>query len=237
MSKVSELNKLAQKITGQNPKENTIREILDEISTFFKGSSVKSSNTEKAIKNVTENYSGGGGLDWSEIGYEETPQTIINGFDYAKTIYDNWDVSTTNMSDMFKNDRILSVMPLIDTQNVTNMNGAFRNCQGIDVMPQLNTENVTTMCDTFRECTRLAYLPVLDTRSIGATMFLSVFSGCTSLSNESLNNIMRMCINATGVNSSYKTLKWVGLSETQATTCQGLSNYADFTAAGWTTGY
>lgn len=60
MSKVSELNKLAQKITGQNPKENTIREILDEISTFFKGSSVKSSNTEKAIKNVTENYSGGG---------------------------------------------------------------------------------------------------------------------------------------------------------------------------------
>lgn len=61
MSKVQELNKLAEKITGENPKENTIREILDIISSYFKGSKVKSSNTEKAIKNITENYTSGGG--------------------------------------------------------------------------------------------------------------------------------------------------------------------------------
>ena len=35
--------------------------------------------------------------DWSEIGYEDTPQVIIDGFNYAKNIKDNWDSSITNM--------------------------------------------------------------------------------------------------------------------------------------------
>lgn len=34
-----------------------------------------------------------------------------------------------------------------------------------------------------------------------------------------------------------KTLKYMGISSTQATTCQSLSNWSAFTAAGWTTGY
>ena len=107
MSKVSELNKLAEKITGESPKENTIREILDSISSFYKGSKVKSSNTEKAIKNVTENYtSGGSGYppDWSEIGYEDTPPGILEGFEYAKEIQENWDSSITTMSSKYFND-------------------------------------------------------------------------------------------------------------------------------------
>lgn len=29
--------------------------------------------------------------DWSQLGYEDTPQTIIDGFNYAKDIKDNWD--------------------------------------------------------------------------------------------------------------------------------------------------
>lgn len=32
---------------------------------------------------------GGGGIDWSEIGYSAEPQSVTNGFNYAKTIYDN----------------------------------------------------------------------------------------------------------------------------------------------------
>lgn len=35
--------------------------------------------------------------DWSEIGYEDTPQVIIDGFNYAKDIKDNWDSSITDM--------------------------------------------------------------------------------------------------------------------------------------------
>lgn len=35
--------------------------------------------------------------DWSELGYENTPQAIIDGFNYAKDIKDNWDSSITYM--------------------------------------------------------------------------------------------------------------------------------------------
>jgi len=238
MSKVSELNKLAQKITGQNPKENTIREILDEISTFFKGSKVKSSNTEKAIKNVTENYSGGGSgypPDWSEIGYTDTPQSVIYDFNCSKEIYDNWDSSSTSID--LRSYTNLVYFPFIDTSNVTSMGAMCRNLKMLRNVPLINTENVTSISQAFDSCTELTFVPILDTRSIISYGLLSAFEGDPALSDESLNNIMRMCINATGVGSAYKNLKSVGLSSAQVTRCQSLSNYQDLLDAGWTTGY
>ena len=64
----------------------------------------------------------------------------------------------------------------------------------------------------------------------------SMFNNCPKLSDNSLNNIMQMCINAVSYTGT-KTLKYIGLSQTQATTCQSLSNWSAFTNAGWTTGY
>ena len=63
-----------------------------------------------------------------------------------------------------------------------------------------------------------------------------MFKNCTSLSDGSLNNILTICTNATSYPST-KTLKYIGLSEEQATKCQSLSNYQAFLDAGWTTGY
>jgi hypothetical protein len=45
-----------------------------------------------------------------------------------------------------------------------------------------------------------------------------------------------MCANATAYTKT-KTLKAIGLSSAQATTCTGLSNWASAQSAGWTTGY
>ena len=56
------------------------------------------------------------------------------------------------------------------------------------------------------------------------------------LTDDSLNNLLKMCSNATNYTAS-KTLKDVGLTNTQATTCTGLSNWADCVTAGWSTGY
>ena len=64
----------------------------------------------------------------------------------------------------------------------------------------------------------------------------STFTACSSLTNESLNNILQMCVNAINY-PGVKTLKRLGLSSEQATVCQGLSNYQAFLNAGWTTGY
>ena len=43
-----------------------------------------------------------------------------------------------------------------------------------------------------------------------------------------------MCINS---KETDKRLKGIGLTQEQAEKCQTLSNWSDFVAAGWTTGY
>ena len=63
-----------------------------------------------------------------------------------------------------------------------------------------------------------------------------IFKDCPNLSDESLNNILAMCKNATSYTNT-KTLAYIGLTSAQATKCTTLSNYSTFTAAGWTTGY
>lgn len=237
------------------------------------------------LLNKLSKSSGGGSSyppNWNEIGYSDTPQNIIDAFDYAKEIYDNWDSTQTNLSNKFNQDLNLIYMPLVDTSNATNMSGffsgcsnlkdlpllntgnvtnmqrmfqgcsllktvplidtskvqslfaTFQGCSNLVAIPQLDTHNVTNMFVTFQNCAKLRDVPILNTSKI--TSIDSAFSNCSSLSNESLNNILAMCINATNYTGT-KTLKYIGLTSTQATICQGLSNYQAFLDAGWTTGY
>ena len=85
----------------------------------------------------------------------------------------------------------------------------------------------------FDGCTSLETIPLLDTSN--TNNMSGIFRGCTNLSDESLNNILQMCINATKI--SNKTLSNLGLTSSQADKCKTLSNYSAFTSAGWTTGY
>ena len=77
-------------------------------------------------------------------------------------------------------------------------------------------------------------IPELDTSNV--TIMQNTFNYCPNLSDESLNNILAMCTNATSYTRT-KTLKYISLTSEQATKCTTLSNYSAFTAAGWTTGY
>ena len=115
-----------------------------------------------------------------------------------------------------------------------NCTRAFWNCLNLLDFPLINTSNVTNMDRCFLSCNNLKDLPVLNTNNV--TDFTQTFSGCNSLTNESLNNIMQMCIGATSYVGT-KTLRQLGISSAQATTCQSLSNYQAFLDAGWTTGY
>lgn len=196
--------------------------------------------------------------NWSEIGYTQTPQDILDDFNYAKEIYDNWDVTTNTMYQLFKNDTDLVYMPKINISNVTNMREAFSGCSNLVNIPLLNTSNVTNMRNTFGYCSRLKTIPQIDTSEVtearqlfascselvnvpvldmsSATNMSGMFNGCASLSNDSLNNVMEMCIGATSFTGT-KTLAYLSISSAQATICQSLSNYQAFLNAGWTTGY
>lgn len=224
--------------------------------------------------------------DWSEIGYSETPQQIIDNFNYAKEIKDNWDDNVVSLRNQFYGDKSLIYMPLVgmskatnmqnmfyecaslkfipqlDTSSAINMRAMFRGCTSLTTMPLLNTSNVTDTNQMFADCRSLTSIPLLDTSkatnvgymfqacikledvpvfdfssAVSGNSARSIFTGCHALTNDSLNNILEICINMTSITTN-KSLNYVmGLTEAQATICQGLSNYQSFLDAGWTTGY
>ncbi len=138
----------------------------------------------EAMEDVTEILEGSDIVniyppDWSEIGYEDTPQDIIEGFNYAKEIRNNWDSSVTNLHNKFYQDENLKYMPLVDTSNVTNMSSMFQYSDLI-LMPLLNTSNVTNMQSMFYGCASLFFIPLLDTSNV--TRMSNMFSSCKLLS-------------------------------------------------------
>ena len=134
-----------------------------------------SSDEADGYKKVIVDVPSSGGRDWSAIGYSSEPQSISDGYNYAKQIYDNWDSSNTNMTQMFTSDNQLVFMPLVDTSNITKMNFAFNNCYYLINIPSLNTSNVQEAPAIFDDCTGLKSLPMLD------------FSNMVRLSNISFN--------------------------------------------------
>ena len=140
----------------------------------------------------------------------------------------------TSMSNMFEYCYSLQTIPLLDTSKVTSMSNMFNRCEALTSIPQIDTSKVTSMGSMFAYCSSLQTVPVLDFSS--ATSMYKVFNYCEALSNDSLNNILASLLTATSYKGT-KNLKYIGLTETQATTCTTLSNWAACEEAGWTTGY
>ena len=124
-----------------------------------------------------------------------------------------------------------------DTSNVEDMSSMFEYC-GVNELDLSNFDvsNVTDMTAMFGHCSSLQTINFNNWNPSSVEDMWGMFENCSSLSNETLNDILLICINATAYEGT-KTLEEIGLSSSQATTCQGLSNYQAFLDAGWTTGY
>lgn len=215
-----------------------------------------------------KNSAGGGGgggsdLNWTALGYTDRPQAIDDGYNYALQIKNNWETPTT-MGSKFANDYKLVYMPLVDTTNVNTFGSAFSNCYRLEKIALLNTSESTNMQNTFNLCYGLTDVPLFDTSKVTNmnkmfyfcenlkdvpqfdasavnknTGFQYMFSGCLSLTDTSLNNILGMCINATSYNGT-KTLNYLGINNTDyypTSRIEALPNYQAFINAGWTIGY
>lgn len=134
-----------------------------------------------------------------------------------------------------------SIKSLPDNMTVTgsSLGYAFSKLNGITKAPLLDTSSVTGISYMFDGCTNLQNIPVYDTSSItGSSSMTNTFRTCPSLNNESLNNILVMCINATSYTGT-KTLAQLGFASTNypVSRIQALPNYQAFIDAGWTIGY
>lgn len=126
--------------------------------------------------------SGGGSsgdLDWSAIGYDSTPQAIVDSYNYAKQIYDNWDNTQTRLSQKFKDDKQLCIMPLVDTSNAKDTQSMFYNCSSLIEIPQLDTSKVTNMSNMFFGCMGLTTIPLLNTSKVTSTSYM--FNSCQTI--------------------------------------------------------
>lgn len=155
----------------------------------------------------------------------------MSGIDNIKIINTS-DVIT--MMSTFQNCSSVKNINVFDTSNVANFSSLFFNSSLLETFPSFNTSKATTFNRLCVNCSSLKNIPVLNTSLV--TDFQFAFSNCNSLTNDSLNNILKMCSDATSYRGT-KTLSHIGLSQSQATTCTGLSNWSECQSAGWSTGY
>lgn len=173
--------------------------------------------------------------------------------------------NVTNMNAMFSGCKALQTVPKLNRDKVTAISAsfkdcvnlkeagdvesttttgsfsadfAFQNCISLETVPMIKNSGIaTSMYGTFKGCTNLKNVPQFDVgTTAGISSMNGTFTDCPNLTSTSLNNIMGMILGASSYTGT-KTLKFIGLTETQATTCTGLSNWSALQTAGWTTGY
>lgn len=142
--------------------------------------------------------------------------------------------SLINGNAMFYCTRNISIFPYWNLPNVEDLSSFVQETHLITVN-DIIAPKVKTIKRMFYNCDELVNVPVFNFPNV--TNMSEMFNRCPNLSDDSLNNILQICINATSMASNNKKLFYIGLSEEQATKCTTLSNYSAFTAAGWTTGY
>ena len=126
----------------------------------------------------------------------------------------------------------------INSAGVTSFRNMFYGCTTIETIPEFDTSKATDVSSMFSDCTALVNLPTYSFAKISnLTKVNGTFSGCPNLSNTSLNNIIKTLLTLGNTSFGTKSLKYVGLSETQATTCTSFDEWTELAAKGWTTGY
>ena len=87
--------------------------------------------------------------------------------------------STTNLSNLFINQRKLQSVVLGNTASVTNVTSMFQSCTSLVEAPFFNTAAVTNMTSLFNSCLSLSSVPLYNTAAV--TNMNSAFASCISL--------------------------------------------------------
>lgn len=138
-----------------------------------------------------------------------------------------------NTSWMFGLCNSLETIPLFDTSSAIDMSYMFSYTK-ITTLPLLNTSNAEYLTSLVDGCTTLTTIPVLNTSHVKSMK--NMFYNVTNLTNESLDNILQMCINAVNYEDT-KTLADLALGSYSKTKIKALPHYQDFINAGWNLGF
>lgn len=132
----------------------------------------------------------------------------------------------------------------VNTSNDINFYWAFYGCTSLTNLTIENISNVkiSNLSSCFYNCSSLITLGELNLNNASTNNCMSnTFYGCTSLSNDSLHNIIKSMSASDYIKTYYtsynKKLSHIGLTAEQATICTGFDEWTTLTSSGWTTGY
>lgn len=129
-----------------------------------------------------------------------------------------------------------------DVRNVTTMYNTFNYCLELTTidLSGWNTGKNETIRGMFEYCQKLTSINFGNEFTLSGCIYsaslYNAFNQCTSLDNNTLNDILGLLLTATQYPGT-KTLKQIGLTSAQATICTTLPNWQDCVNAGWATGY
>ena len=190
-------------------------------------------NGEKIVGTL-EATSGGGNYNAT---LDTSKQTTLN-LATAITEIDVLDCSSaTTLKSAFENNSSIKSINRVIAPNATIATTMFNKCFNLVTAPEIDTSNFTAMNGMFTQCSKMVNVPVYDWSNV--TTLWNIFLNCVALSDESLNNILAMCLTVTDKytdGNGEKTLKNIGLSSAQMGRCMKLSNWQAVLNAGWKRG-
>lgn len=178
------------------------------------------------------------------IGYTKTPGYLQTGINYAKEIFDSWEVGTPSSlkSRSFNKDLNLILFPAVDTANYSLI--TFTDCSNLQYVPFINTselrdlghmfkggsslleiegisdwntENVVSAVNTFEGCSKIKNLDLSKWNLDKCTSIANMFEDCTSL--ESVKLPEKALLGTFGLQYTFagcSSLKVVNIPETSA---------------------
>lgn len=169
-------------------------------------------------------------MSFSDLGNLKT----IKGLELVDTS------DVTSMSSMFSGCGSLTSLNLsnFNTNKVTSIVSMFASCQNLTDLnvENFNIEKVTSMAFIFSGCNKLINLDLSGWNMKSVTNIAFAFASCYSLSDDSLNSILKMCSTAEALSQDKRKLSNFSLSNSQIAKCLTLSNWSLAENAGWVTG-
>ena len=148
-------------------------------------------------------------------------------------------ITTSNklqlINKMFVECHSLKNVPLFETSGVINTHSMFDNCWNITTVPNFNFSNVTNMQSTFYNAYNLVDVPQFYAPNL--TSINKAFYNCNKLSNESIQNIINICLNS-NIPSNQKNLRTGNgcspFNTTNITNSKYSNRLTELASAGWT---
>lgn len=171
-----------------------------------------------------------------EVGNVSAPNatSCANMFMSAKVEYigDLYLPLCTNIQGIFSYANRIKSIGTLTLGNVTSCFQSFQSCS-LKTYPYINTQNCTTFYSMFYGSS-VENVPVYNTSS--ATNLSDMFRNCYNLTDQSLDNILQMCIGATSFTGTKDLRNTIRLHSNYYSDAkiQSLPHYQDFINAGWT---